>query len=58
MPAVDPRAHLDAQLRRRVLARLEQAEAMMDSLGFFSRLIANMAETGEDRPAAQTRRAA
>jgi hypothetical protein len=59
MAALDPRTVVAEQAGRRVLARLEQADAMTHSLGFFSHLIAKMAEAGENRStAAQPRRAA
>lgn len=57
MPARPPVEVIEEQARRQVLARLQQADAMLHSLGFFSRLTATMAETGEDRQA-QPRRAA
>lgn len=58
MPARPPGEVLAEQASRRVLARLQQADEMMHSLGFFQRLTATMAETAEERPAHNTREAA
>lgn len=53
MPARPPGEVLAEQASRRVLARLQQADEMMHSLGFFQRLTATLAETAKRAASAQ-----